>query len=118
MMIEKNHIDENETRIENAIVTLRKYEHTAGFSCKECGNPFDANPPDDVHKFASVYPCWKFDWVERSSQCSRCGKSTKLFWHPEAHKHHNYATIEEIELKRSKDCLGNHLDYTQRMRGY
>jgi hypothetical protein len=117
-MIEKNQIDENETKIENATVTLRKYEHTGGFSCKECGNPFDANPPDDVHKFSSVYPCWNFDWVERNYQCSRCYKSTKLFWHPGVHKHHDYATIEEVELKTRKDPLGNRPNYAQRMRGY
>lgn len=88
------------------------------YSCNACGNTFDANPPDDVHRFSSVLPCWKFDWVERSYQCSRCSKSTKLFWHPKVHKHHDYTTVEEIERKTSKNSLGNHPDYARRMRGY
>jgi hypothetical protein len=54
-MIEKNQIGDNETRIENATAALRKYEHIGGYSCKVCGNPFDAHPPDDVHRFSSVY---------------------------------------------------------------
>jgi DNA-directed RNA polymerase subunit RPC12/RpoP len=88
------------------------------YSCKACGNTFGANPPDDVHRFSSVYPCWKFDWIERSYECSRCSKNIKLFWHPEVHKHHDYATVEEIERKTSKNTLGNHPDYAQRMVGY
>jgi DNA-directed RNA polymerase subunit RPC12/RpoP len=88
------------------------------YSCNACSNTFDANPPDDVHRFSSVFPCWKFDWVERSYQCSSCGKSTKLFWHPKVHKHHDYASVEEIERKTSKNTLGNHSDYARRMRGY
>jgi len=88
------------------------------YSCKDCGNPLDVNPPDDVHSFSSVYPCWKFDWVERTYECSRCTKSTKLFWHPEVHKHHYYATVEEIEYKTSKNTLDSHPGYMWRMRGY
>lgn len=87
------------------------------FSCKECGNSFDANPPDDVHRFSSVYPCWKFDWIERNYHCSKCSNSTKLFWHPEVHKHHDYATVD-VERKTSKNTVGSHLDYVRRMRGY
>jgi DNA-directed RNA polymerase subunit RPC12/RpoP len=81
------------------------------YSCKECGNSFDANPPYDVHRFSSVYPCWKFDWIERIYHCSKCSKSTKLFWHPEVHKHNDYATMEEIEQKTTKNILGSHSGY-------
>jgi rubredoxin len=88
------------------------------YSCNTCGNTFDANPPDDVHRFSSVYPCWKFDWVERSFQCFKCNKSTKLFWHPKVHNHHDYATLQEIEHKISKNTRGSLPDYAQRMRGY
>jgi DNA-directed RNA polymerase subunit RPC12/RpoP len=108
MTTENNQMYKNETE-----------EKAVKYSCKACGNPFDANPPDDVHRFSSVYPCWKFDWIERSYQCSRCSKSIKLFWHPKVHKHHyDYATVEEIERKRSKNTLGNHPDYARRMGGY
>jgi hypothetical protein len=61
----KNQIDENETRIKNTITTGGKHDHTTGYyysySCKACGNPFSASPPDNAHKFSSVYQCWKFD---------------------------------------------------------
>ncbi|HKI08209.1 MAG TPA: hypothetical protein VKA09_07410 [Nitrososphaeraceae archaeon] len=117
-MIEKNHIGENETTIENATTTLRKQEHTGGYSCKACGNPIDAHPPDDVHRLSSVYPCWKFDWIERSYECSRCSKRAKLFWHPEVHKHRDYATVEEIEHKSIKNNLSSHPEYVRRMVGY
>jgi DNA-directed RNA polymerase subunit RPC12/RpoP len=93
-------------------------KNSVKYSCKKCGNPFNVNPPDDVHKFSSVYPCWDFDWVERSYECSKCTKSTKLFWHPKLHKHHHFATVEEIEYKTSKNSLGNHPGYMLRMRGY
>jgi rubredoxin len=88
------------------------------YSCKACGNIFDAHPPDDVHRFSSVYPCWKFDWIERSYQCTRCSKSSKLFWHPKVHKDHDYATVDEIQHKTSKNTLGNLSEYARRMVGY
>ena len=83
-----------------------------------CGNTFHANRPDDVYGFSSVYPCWKYDWVEQSYQCSTCIKNTKLFWHPQVHKHHGYATVEEIERKTTKDTVGNHPDCMRRMVRY
>jgi len=45
-------------------------------------------------------------------------KAQKLFWHPEVHKHHYYATVEEIEYKTSKNTLDSHPGYMWRMRGY
>jgi hypothetical protein len=44
-------------------------------------------------------------------------KNTKLFWHLEAHKHHDYATLEKIEDKKSKNTLGSHPEYPRRMVG-
>lgn len=88
------------------------------YSCKACGNIFETHPPDDVHSFSSVYPCWKFDWVERSYQCSSCKKSSKLFWHSKVHKDHDYATVEEIQHKISKNNLGSLSEYARRMVGY
>jgi DNA-directed RNA polymerase subunit RPC12/RpoP len=117
-LIEKNQTDENETRIREAAGRLEKYKQTSMYSCNTCGNTFDANPPGDVHNFSSVYPCWKFDWIERSYRCNRCSRNIKLFWHPKVHKHHDYTTFEEIERKTSKDTQGNYPHYAQRMRGY
>jgi hypothetical protein len=104
-MIEKNHIGENETTIENATTTLRKQEHAGGYSCKACGNPIDAHPPDDVHKFSSVY--------------HNCDNATTLYWHPKVHKNHDYATLQEIKSKIDKDKPGNSTKVSLlRMTGY
>ena len=93
--------------------------NTVKYSCRSCSNTFDANPPDDVHRFSSVYPCWKFDWIERNYECNRCSKRAKLFWHPEVHRHHHdYATVEEIEHKTTKNNLSSHPEYVRRMVGY
>jgi rubredoxin len=117
-MIEKNHIDENETRINNdtTAATLRKHEHTRSrYSCKVCGNPFDADPPDDVHKFSSVYQCWEFDWIEREYGCPSCSKTATLYWHSEVHKYHDYATVQEVTLKMNNGKLDSSV---KRMAGY
>jgi hypothetical protein len=44
-------------------------------------------------------------------------KNIKLFWHLEVHKHHDYATLEKIEHKKSKNTLGSYPDYAWRMVG-
>jgi hypothetical protein len=36
-MIEKSHMNEYETTIENATTTLRKQDYRGEYSCKECG---------------------------------------------------------------------------------
>lgn len=118
-MIEKNHIGENGTTIENATTTLRKQGHAGRYSCKVCGNPIDTHPPDDVHKFSSVYQCWRFDWIERNYQCHNCDNATTLYWHPKVHKIHDYATLQEIKSKIDKDKPGNSTKVSLlRMTGY
>jgi DNA-directed RNA polymerase subunit RPC12/RpoP len=112
-----NSINTNMTAKNNQMFK-NESEKNIKYSCRACSNTFDANPPDDVHRFSSVYPCWKFDWIERSYECSRCSKSTKLFWHPELHEHHDYTTVEEIERKTSKNNVGSHPEYVRRMVGY
>jgi hypothetical protein len=56
--------------------------------------------------------------IERNYECSRCSKRAKLFWHPEVHRHHDYATVEEIEHKTTKNNLSSHPEYVRRMVGY
>jgi hypothetical protein len=48
---------------------------------------------------------------------SPAAKNIKLFWHLEVHKHHDYATLEEIEHKKSKNTLDSHPEYARRMVG-
>ena len=111
-------MDENETRISSDTASLGKYEHTGGYSCKACGNAFDANPPDDVQKSSSVYQCWKFDWIEREYMCPSSNKTTTLYWHSEVHKYHDYATAEEVTRKMSNGKLDDPLWWVKRMAGY
>ena len=115
-----NSITTNMTAKNNQMFQENESErNTVKYSCRSCSNTFDANPPDDVHRFSSVYPCWKFDWIERNYECSRCSKRAKLFWHPEVHRHHHvYATVEEIEHKTTKNNLSSHPEYVRRMVGY
>jgi DNA-directed RNA polymerase subunit RPC12/RpoP len=117
-LTEKNQRDENETGIRNTAAWLGKHEHTSRYSCKACGNPFDANLPDDVHKFSSVYQCWKFDWIEREYKCHSCSKTTTLYWHSEVHKYHDYASAEEVTRKMSNGKLDDPSGWIKRMVGY
>jgi hypothetical protein len=117
-MTERNQIDENETRISSDTTKLRKQAQTIGYSCKACGNPFDANPPDDVRKSSYVYQCWKFDWIERVYKCHSCGRTTTLYWHSEVHKYHGYATAEEVTPKMSNGKLDDPSGWVKRMAGY
>jgi transcription elongation factor Elf1 len=117
--MELNQTSENQTTIGNVTTLLKKQNHTGRYSCKMCGNPIDAHPPDDVHKFCSVYQCWRFDWIERSYQCHKCNNSITLYWHPKAHENHYYATLQEIKSKIDKDKLGNGTKVSLlRMTGY
>jgi hypothetical protein len=55
MIEKKGHKEGNEARIKDTIAPLTKYEYTGWYSCKACGTPFSAAPPDDVHRFSSLY---------------------------------------------------------------
>lgn len=87
------------------------------YSCEECGNPFDANPPSDVHMFSSVYQCWKFDWIEREYSCPSCSKTTTLYWRSEVHKYHDYTTTEEVTRKMNNRKFDDS-SVKKRMGGY
>lgn len=103
-------IEKNETRIKNASTqTLRKHEYAEEYfySCKSCGNAFVASPPDDIHKYSSIFQCWKFDWLERIYECPRCSKTTTLYWHAEVHKYRDYATAKEVAQKMSDRKTGD-----------
>jgi rubredoxin len=118
-LTEKNQQYEDETRIRNDAVGLGKYEHTGGeYSCKACGNSFNANPPDDVHRSSSVYPCWIFDWIEREYKCPSCNKTTTLYWHSEIHKYHDYAIAEEVTRKMSNGKLDDSSGWVKRVAGH
>jgi hypothetical protein len=71
-----------------------------------------------------------FSWLSCSCSCALevvvtswvllpppAAKNIKLFWHLEVHKHHDYATLEEIEHKKSKNTLDSHPEYARRMVG-
>jgi len=114
-LTEKNQTDGNETRIINIAIEIEKYDHTSRYSCKACRNPFDANPPDDIHKFSSLYQCWKFDWIEREHKCPNCSKTTTLYRDSEGHKYNDYATAEEATRRMNNGKLNESLRCEKRM---
>jgi hypothetical protein len=71
-----------------------------------------------------------FSWLSCSCSCALevvvtswvllplpAAKNIKLFWHLEVHRHHDYANLEKIEHKKSKNTLGSHPEYVWRMVG-
>jgi hypothetical protein len=54
------------------------------FSCTKCGVPYDAYPPDDKHKIATmIVEEAEKDHVIVDYLCKSCGNVNKIYWmHP------------------------------------
>ena len=52
------------------------------FGCLKCGHPFEAFPPDDFHREASLNKENIDDPIEMKYKCryTSCGHETTLFW--------------------------------------
>ena len=50
------------------------------YACRYCNNPFEAIPPDDAHKFASLKPCADGDSIPIVYDCDNCDKQTTMYW--------------------------------------
>jgi len=50
------------------------------YSCRKCGHPFDAYPPDGEHKYPKLEPCSKGDSVPQDYKCKECGNTNTLHW--------------------------------------
>lgn len=50
------------------------------FSCLECGTPYEAYPPSDTHKIASLKPSSEGNSVEVKYLCTRCSNKNSLHW--------------------------------------
>ncbi len=57
----------------------RQEEKVRKYSCKNCGQPFEAYPPDDVHTHANVLDKGS-DWIELTSECKNCKFKNILYW--------------------------------------
>lgn len=74
------------------------------YSCKQCGDPFDAYQPDDKFTFAMARACFVCDvlglgqQVERNYECDSCDAKNTIYWHtPTVH-----SDIEKIKAEQNK----------------
>ena len=56
------------------------------FACTQCGMPYEAYPPDDVHTRASTDHCLECpdDFPNETPvnyECDNCHKRNEIFWH-------------------------------------
>lgn len=58
-------------------------EKVKKFSCLNCGNPFDAYPPDDSHDTASRNEGEYEDKIKVNYICKECKNVNTIYWgHP------------------------------------
>jgi rubredoxin len=50
------------------------------FSCLECGKPFDAFPPDDMHNVASRNQNSYEDNIKVDYTCENCAHVNTIYW--------------------------------------
>jgi predicted RNA-binding Zn-ribbon protein involved in translation (DUF1610 family) len=51
------------------------------FSCTKCGTPYEAYPPDDKHRFATmVGKEANKDHIIVKYTCKNCGNSNIIYW--------------------------------------
>ena len=50
------------------------------YACRNCGQSFDAAPPDDVHKFAMVNRPMVGNPILVNYECENCNKKNPLYW--------------------------------------
>lgn len=57
------------------------------FGCPNCGEKYEAYPPDDRHPIASIEKPSSSDVegsvIEVNNKCGTCGSSFKLYWYSE-----------------------------------
>lgn len=58
----------------------RPKEAPKRYACRNCGHPYDAYPPDDLHKTARLTPCEKGDSIPQNYECENCDKMNVLHW--------------------------------------
>jgi DNA-directed RNA polymerase subunit RPC12/RpoP len=50
------------------------------YSCRHCGEPYTANPPDDVHITSVANVEGGEDDIQIRYHCTACSKENKLTW--------------------------------------
>ncbi|MGC1931422.1 MAG: hypothetical protein WA667_20815 [Candidatus Nitrosopolaris sp.] len=50
------------------------------FGCTNCGSPYPAVQPDDIHVVVSLKPCPKGDSIEMPVDCNKCNHRNVLHW--------------------------------------
>ena len=49
-------------------------------SCRNCGHPFTAHPPDDSHIVVKLEPCTEGDSIEIQYECDNCHQRNTIHW--------------------------------------
>jgi DNA-directed RNA polymerase subunit RPC12/RpoP len=55
-------------------------EEVKKYSCLNCGTPFDAYPPDDLHRWASRDPNHYKDNIKVTYLCKECKNENVIYW--------------------------------------
>ena len=50
------------------------------FSCTQCGQGYEASPPDDIHMVAKMRECPKYDSIRIPHSCENCGNLNVIYW--------------------------------------
>jgi hypothetical protein len=50
------------------------------FGCTNCGTPFPAVQPDDIHVVVLSTPCPKGDSLEVTYDCKNCHQTSTRYW--------------------------------------
>jgi DNA-directed RNA polymerase subunit M/transcription elongation factor TFIIS len=53
---------------------------TKKYSCVKCGEPFEINPPDDLHTTASRVEKECETSVKIEYECKKCGNLNTIYW--------------------------------------
>jgi len=82
------------------------------YSCKQCGDPFDAYPPDDYYTYAMIKKCFVCDalglgkHVERNYECNGCDTKNTVYWYYD----HEHTRIEIINAQSKRRSIGYIID--------
>lgn len=60
--------------------TIDMSNEPRNFSCVNCGNPYEAYPPNDENNIATQTPCNRNDSIEIKYECDNCNHINAIHW--------------------------------------
>ena len=73
------------------------------YGCAQCGSPFSAYPPDDIHSLASRKMTPSSEQIESQYVCANCKETTRLYWGKRAVLL-NWSSLKENFLTFARFC--------------